>query len=137
MSQHIPTEMGQLIGLKECDLGFNLLTGSIPNEISALTNLEVLRVRGIAGEEGRNEISGTFPAALGDLPNLKCFDATGTLMTGIVPEGICDNCYDLSTPDVHANVQCAGVTACSCCVCDSASDQCKLGFIKEDEIDQN
>ena len=124
LSQHIPTEMGQLIGLKECDLGFNLLTGSIPNEISALTNLEVLRVRGIAGEEGRNEISGTFPAALGDLPNLKCFDATGTLMTGIVPEGICDN--DLSIPNVHANVRCAGVTECSCCVCDSTADECRL-----------
>ena len=125
MSQHIPTEIGQLIALKQCDLGFNLLTGSIPNEISALTNLEDLRVRGFAGEagnKGRNEISGTFPAALGDLANLKCFDASGTLMTGIVPEGICDN--DLSNLDVYANVRCAGVTGCSCCVCDSPSDKC-------------
>jgi Leucine-rich repeat (LRR) protein len=127
LSGKIPSEIGQLTGLRKCDLGFNLLTGTIPTEIAALANLQSLRLRGIVGEvnNGRNEIMGTFPSGLGDLDKLTCFDASGTLLTGNIPESICVNTVNST---VFVNVRCVGIgSACSCCKCD-AVDQCTLSL---------
>ena len=121
LSGQIPTEIGQLLLLKECDLGLNLLDGTIPTEIAALTNLELLRLRGDA-ERGyeRNRIEGTFPSALGNLVNLECFDAGGTLLTGTFPESFCAS----TSTSLFINLRCVGVSGvCSCCECD-ADDKC-------------
>lgn len=107
--------------MKEFDLGLNLLSGSIPIEITALTNLELLRLRGFAekGEE-RNSFRGTFPSSLGNLVRLECFDAGGTLLTGTFPASVCTN----TTSQVFINIRCVGVSGrCSCCDCD-AEDKC-------------
>jgi hypothetical protein len=121
LSGQIPTEIGLLSLMEECDLGFNLLSGSIPTEITSLANLRLLRLRGFSekGKE-RNSFGGTFPSRLGNLVNLECFDAGGTLLTGTVPESVCTN----TTSEVLINLRCVGVSGvCSCCACD-AEDSC-------------
>ena len=59
----IPSEIGDLSGLKLLDLGSNGLSGEVPASLGRLSNLRVLYL-------ANNRLSGALPAELGSLSNL-------------------------------------------------------------------
>ena len=59
------------------------LSGTIPKELAALSELASLDLRG-------NRLSGKIPAGLGDLPNLESLYLSGNLLTGCISEGLRD-----------------------------------------------
>ncbi len=61
------------------DLFDNALTGSIPEELGSLSNLEVLSLT-------RNELTGSIPEALESLSNLEVLALGGNALTGPIPE---------------------------------------------------
>ncbi len=67
--------------VKQVSVMYNNLTGTIPEELSALTSLEVLRF-------DSNNLAGTIPTALWSLPNLDLIDVESNSLTGksFVPE---------------------------------------------------
>ena len=67
----------------ELYLGFNGLTGTIPDALGDLTNLEMLDLE-------VNGLTGTIPDALGDLANLKILDLTSNRLTGTIPDALGD-----------------------------------------------
>lgn len=118
LEQQIPTEIGLLSNLELCDLGNNYLTGAIPKEMSTMSSLRYLRLRGwVSQVNGWNEIGGTIPPELFQLEKLECLDVSGTLLYGVIPDGLCDN------PDIYINVPCVGTAPCECCTCDGP-DRC-------------
>jgi hypothetical protein len=102
----IPTEVGLLTGLIFIDLDFNSLTGTLTSEmfrLSSLTQLdlndnklsgnlngidtfksmEFLQIHG-------NEFTGTIPLGIGTLTDLAAFTLHQTLISGTMPESVCD-----------------------------------------------
>ena len=58
----------------------NLLNGTIPASLGALTALQQFRVG------GNPALSGPIPASLGALSNLTVFGAAATALSGPIPE---------------------------------------------------
>ena len=79
----IPPEIGNLINLKELYLNDNQLTGDIPIEIGNLNNLKYLNLSG-------NSINGLIPSEIGNLTNLYQLNLSNNLLSGIIPDIICD-----------------------------------------------
>jgi|GEM_PF-645289 len=80
----------------EVDMAYNSLSGPIPPELSALTNLQFLSFKS-------NAMTGTLPSSLGQLTNLKYFacdagDGTGQV-TGPIPASFA-NLTKLETLDL-------------------------------------
>jgi hypothetical protein len=64
--------------------------------MAAIGNIRVFNLRGQLPGAGissaLNLVVGTIPAAFGSLANLVCLeDVDGTLVTGTIPEGLCNN----------------------------------------------
>jgi len=64
-------------------LGNNQLIGSIPSEISNLTNLERLYLH-------NNQLTGSIPPEIGNLTNLERLSLHVNQLSGEIPEGICE-----------------------------------------------
>ena len=77
----IPPELSQLTNLEILDLFGNQLTGPIPPEISRLTNLEILDLYG-------NQLTGRIPPEISRLTNLEILDLYGNQLTGRIPPEI-------------------------------------------------
>ena len=75
----IPTELGALTNLESLSLGSNPLTGTIPRELGALTNLRSLSL-------SRSGLTGTIPAELGALTNLRQLWLYSNHLTGNIPD---------------------------------------------------
>ena len=71
-------ENGRVLAL---ELPSNQLSGSIPVEIGALTNLIVLNLQ-------NNQLSGTIPAEIGNLSNLQVLILQGNQLSGSIPAEI-------------------------------------------------
>ena len=71
----IPTEIGDLLELRELRLGDNQLTGNIPSEIGQLQKLEILNLYG-------NQLSGSIPQEIGQLQELRLLDLGNNQLTG-------------------------------------------------------
>ncbi len=86
----IPTELSHLSQLEHLQLGFNSLTGSIP-DLSNMTNLSHLYIY-------FNQLSGTIPSWLGNLPNLQVLALSRNDLTGEIPSflGNLQNLTELS-----------------------------------------
>ena len=74
----LPPELGKLINLQRLDLGYNRLTGSIPPELGELADLRDLELI-------RNQLTGPLPPALGKLSNLQWLNLSLNRLTGLLP----------------------------------------------------
>jgi hypothetical protein len=78
----IPTEIGNLKGVKEVLMGNNDFTGGLPEEISQWTLLETLQIP-------RNpRLGGRFPDSFWNLTTPSWIDIRGCNMTGSIGEGV-------------------------------------------------
>lgn len=85
----LPSELGNLDGLKVLILSDNQLTGSIPPELGNMTNLRELWLKD-------NMLTGSIPAELRNLGELELIRLRGNLLTGCVPAQLqqVDNDFD-------------------------------------------
>jgi hypothetical protein len=77
----IPTEIGDLDGLRGLHLGENSLTGNIPAEIGNLTDLTTLYLF-------QNQLEGPITNTIGNLVNLEQFAISSNNLTGEIPSEI-------------------------------------------------
>ena len=81
MRGHISHEIGRLSNsLDFLDLGDNLLTGSLPEQISSLTSLRVLSLYG-------NQLNSTVPKSI-FRNQLKALYLDGNYFTGTIPTSV-------------------------------------------------
>ena len=84
LSGPIPPELGALSNLQRLDLSTNGLSGAIPPELGRLANLRDLDL-------SENNLSGPVPSAFGDLSSLTRLDLSGNSgLTGALPSGLGD-----------------------------------------------
>ncbi|CAG8570565.1 15795_t:CDS:2 [Racocetra fulgida] len=81
--QGISGSFPDFIGNIQLDFGNNSLTGTIPDSLSQLTNLEFLYL-------GRNQLSGQIPASLASLTNLKELLLNNNKLSGSIPDALGD-----------------------------------------------
>ncbi|CAG8659174.1 20691_t:CDS:2 [Cetraspora pellucida] len=84
LSGSIPTTIGSAKFQKtidQLDFGNNSLTGTIPDSLSQLTNLEFLYL-------GRNQLSGQIPTSLASLTNLKELLLNNNKLSGSIPDSL-------------------------------------------------
>jgi Leucine-rich repeat (LRR) protein len=81
----IPEEYGQLSNLKNLDLGFNYLSGTIPDRFfEGATKLQQLRVN-------NNRLTGLFPSHIGHISStLFMLHMEHNLFSGSIPEEVFD-----------------------------------------------
>ncbi|KAF7004805.1 hypothetical protein CFC21_019980 [Triticum aestivum] len=72
--------LGNLVKLHVLDLGWNNLSGSIPDELSTISSLEELNLT-------HNGLSGSIPESLAKLTFLSTFDVSYNNLTGLIPAG--------------------------------------------------
>ena len=77
----IPAELGALTNLELLHLWGNNLTGPIPPELGRLSNLDVLTLY-------NNNLTGPIPPELGDLTNLTYLWVTNNNLTGPLPSSM-------------------------------------------------
>ena len=78
MSGSIPPELGALTQLLVLELIDNDLKGPIPSELEHLANLNFMKLR-------HNKLSGPIPPELGNLPSLESLDLGANELTGAIP----------------------------------------------------
>ena len=97
----IPEALGQLNNLETLNLSSNNLTGPIPETLEQLNNLQALDL-------SSNDLTGTIPEALGQLNNLEILNLSNNDLTGSIPEtlGQLNNlqALDLSSNDLTGTV---------------------------------
>ena len=75
----IPEQLGQLTNLQSLNLLGNQLTGPIPEQLGQLTNLQTLYLNG-------SQLSGPIPEQLGQLTNLQSLYLGNSQLSGPIPE---------------------------------------------------
>ena len=83
LSGPIPPELGALSNLLVLTLSSNQLTGEIPMELGNLISLEVLSL-------SSNQLTGEIPTELGDLLNLLVLTLSSNQLTGEIPAELGD-----------------------------------------------
>lgn len=86
VSGQIPQELGLLTGLKRLSLrseglGSPSVSGTLPDSIGELVDLETIRLNG-------NNIGGTLPSTVGQLTNIRVFLLSGNSLIGTIPSEI-------------------------------------------------
>lgn len=76
----IPDNIGALTGLRKLDLSYNSLGGSIPPSITSLTILEFLIL-------SKDNLSGPIPSGIGDIQTLEQVFLDGNSLDGSIPSG--------------------------------------------------
>ncbi|MDE0625940.1 MAG: M12 family metallo-peptidase [Bryobacterales bacterium] len=79
----IPSELGNLVGLRRLDLQGNELSGSIPGELGRLPSLDWLDL-------SDNALGGSIPSELGGLANLRVLDLSANSLSGAIPSELGD-----------------------------------------------
>jgi len=80
ISGTIPESFGNLTSLSNLSGGETKQTGTIPESLTGMTNLETINIQGVPG------LSGTLPACLGMMPNLKFIHISESGMSGKIPD---------------------------------------------------
>ena len=83
LSGEIPSEIGDLTGLRVLNLARNDLTGEIPPEIGQLSTLEALVL-------SQNQLTGDIPPEIGQLSNLENLGLYQNRLTGEIPAWLDD-----------------------------------------------
>ena len=91
----IPETLGQLNNLQSLNLTDNELTGLIPETLGQLNNLQSLNL-------AYNELTGPIPEALGQLDNLESLNLDSNKLTGTIPEAL-GNLNNLKILDLSSN----------------------------------
>ena len=91
----IPETLGQLNNLQSLNLTDNELTGLIPETLGQLNNLQSLNF-------AYNELTGPIPEALGQLDNLESLNLDSNKLTGTIPEAL-GNLNNLKILDLSSN----------------------------------
>jgi Leucine-rich repeat (LRR) protein len=78
LSGTIPMQLSYLTELQTLNLSSNQISGTIPKELGTLTKLTEFDL-------GANQLSGSIPADLGGLTNLTELDLSSNLLTGPIP----------------------------------------------------
>jgi hypothetical protein len=116
----IPSELGNLINLRELMMSRSFFKGPIPTTIGKLTNLENLEIYGnllsstIPTEIGNaknlkrmdmfnNKLRGKIPASLAKIENLQIIHVKKNLLTGTIPSGL-GNLQHLTWFDASSNI---------------------------------
>ena len=104
----IPAGLSELTGLKRLNLGFNLLTGSIPVELGGLSELSYLEISSNPNLSGQipvelamlselaglwlqlNDLSGPIPPELGNLTKLEGLGLSDNDLSGSIPWSLGD-----------------------------------------------
>jgi len=79
----LPPQLSTLTQLKTLFLGQNSISGTIPPGLGSLTDLEILYL-------DRNSLEGEIPAQLGQLVNVAFFYLNGNMLGGLPPLELCD-----------------------------------------------
>ena len=79
----IPESIGNLTELESLIIRDTELTGSIPESIGNMRNLETLFL-------DNNQLTGELPASIGNLTKLRRFSAISNNFSGSIPESICN-----------------------------------------------
>ncbi|KAI9340007.1 hypothetical protein BDR26DRAFT_861953 [Obelidium mucronatum] len=79
----IPCTLGKLANLVELDLADNDVVGVIPKELGFLGNLAILKLCS-------NNLCGSIPEELGFLVSLEVLNVSGNKLTGKIPETLCN-----------------------------------------------
>eukprot|EP00551_Chaetoceros_affinis_P020103 CAMPEP_0203733914 /NCGR_PEP_ID=MMETSP0092-20131115/28442_1 /ASSEMBLY_ACC=CAM_ASM_001090 /TAXON_ID=426623 /ORGANISM="Chaetoceros affinis, Strain CCMP159" /LENGTH=215 /DNA_ID=CAMNT_0050617943 /DNA_START=241 /DNA_END=888 /DNA_ORIENTATION=+ len=107
-------EFDQLILLR---LGGNLFSGNIPNHYGDFQSLTHLSLGPNTLEYYDTGLEGEVPASLGALQNIEFLDLSGNVLSGEIPEEICD-LYDTrlgETPSITIEVKADCDVDCDCC----------------------
>jgi Leucine-rich repeat (LRR) protein len=76
---HIPRRMfAKMSNLREVSFENNVFTGTIPSDMSAMSQLEILHL-------GTNKFNGTIPSVIGTLPILDQIHLNNNVLTGTIP----------------------------------------------------
>lgn len=107
LSDSIPPEIGTLQQLQSLRLGGNRLTGRIPttfgvNSTTAKTVLLTATPNLVSLDLSNNQLSGTIPAELGTLTNLRELLLNGNTLSGEIPSALA-KLNTLQTLDVERN----------------------------------
>jgi Leucine-rich repeat (LRR) protein len=81
----IPSQLGELTGLVELDLGSNQISGTIPTELGRLTKLATLDLGNQVSETREKTLTGTIPTELGKLTALTGLQFWYNQLTGSIP----------------------------------------------------
>ena len=93
----IPNEVGELTNLEELNLSFNELSGELPPELGQLANLKCLKVR---SDRYVSQLSGQIPAEVANLANLEVLDLGQNALKGLPRElGYLTNLKELRLDD--------------------------------------
>ncbi len=95
LSGSIPSELSDLSNLTSLSLYDNALSGPIPSELSNLSNLRGLSL-------GNNALSGSIPSELGNLSNLTSLSLYGNALSGSIPSEL-GNLSNLTSLSLGAN----------------------------------
>jgi len=82
LSGSVPTELAAHSELSMVDMRNNSLAGTLPTEVGSLSNLAVLHVHDNA------RLSGTLPGAMTPMQQLHYLDASRTRLSGTLPPGL-------------------------------------------------
>jgi len=83
----------------------NQITGEIPSEIGALTNLLNLNLTG-------NQLTGSIPPEIGNLTNLVFLHLSFNQLSGTIPESFCNILWSSDDVSIIANELCPPYTSC-------------------------
>ena len=80
----LPPDYSILYELVELNLSSNLLTGSLPEEYGGNGSFELLEILDVS----QNNLQGSLPSELADLPSLEIISVCSNAMTGTIPSAL-------------------------------------------------
>lgn len=110
ISGSIPPQIGAATNLASVSISGCKLTGKIPSEMGSLLNLRRLWLY-------ENQLTGQIPLSLEKLPKLEVLELHKNKMTGSMPQGVCNTFSRVNYDFKALTSDCNGAVSCSqsCC----------------------
>ncbi|OIW06374.1 hypothetical protein TanjilG_15019 [Lupinus angustifolius] len=97
LTNEIPSEIEDLVGLVSLNLSRNNLSGKIPLKIGRLTSLDFLDL-------SRNHLSGSIPSSLTQIDRLSVLDLSHNYLSGEIPTGTQLQSFNASSYEDNLNL---------------------------------